>query len=61
MRLGKDVKYTLTDMKLLHNPFPLALLGADVLKAGRPDMWNYTGMDLTVDGSAGVLKFQKGS
>lgn len=60
LRLGKDVKFSITGMKLLNNPFPLALLGADVLTAGRAKMWNYIGSDITEDGQSGVLKFKKG-
>lgn len=61
LRLGEDVKFVLTGMKLLNNPFPLALLGADVLGAGRKDMWNYLGIDLTEDGLSGTMKFKRGT
>ena len=55
--LGKDVNFTITDLKLIANPYPLALLGVDVLKAGRPSMWNHLGTDLMKDCTTRVLKF----
>ena len=61
LRLGEDVKFILTGMKLLNNPFPLALLGADVLGAGRKNMWNYLGIDLAEDGQSGTMKSKRGA
>ena len=48
-------------MKLINNPFPLALLGADVLKSGRKGMWNYRGTEISEDGLSGVMNFKRGS
>ena len=47
-------------MKLLNNPFPLALLGTDVLGAGYPRMWNFMGIEFADDGKSGVMKFKQG-
>ena len=60
LRLRKEVKFTIMGMKLIANPYSLALIGADVLKAARPGMWNYLGIDPTEDGSSRVLKFGQG-
>ena len=55
------MKFTITGLKLIANPYPLALLGVDILKAGCPGMWNYLGINLMEDGTARVLKFKQGS
>ena len=47
-------------MKLLNNPFLLALLEVDVLGAGRPGMWNLVGIEFADDGKSGVMKFKRG-
>ena len=45
-------------MKLLNNLFPIALLGADLLGAGCPGMWNFMGIEFVDDGKSGVTKFK---
>ena len=48
-------------MKLINKPFPLALLGAYVLKSWCKGMWNYSGIKISEDGLTGVMNFKQGS
>ena len=48
-------------MKLINNPFPLALLEVDVLKSGRKGIWNYRDIEISEDGFTGVMNFKQGS
>ena len=45
--LGGQVKFTLTCMRVIEHPFPLFLIGADILYGGKMGKsWNYTGFKL---------------
>ena len=47
LRLGGQVKFTLTGMRVIEHPFPLFLIGADILCGGKKgNSWNYTGFKL---------------
>ena len=47
LRLGGQVKFTLTGMRVIEHPFPLFLIGADILCGGKTgNSWNYTGFKL---------------
>ena len=65
MRLGVGVKFTLTGMRIIEHPFPLFLLGADVLCGGRKSpAWNYEGLSVRTgpDGAVtGSVRFRSGA
>ena len=63
LRLGGQVKFTLTGMRVIEHPFPLFLIGADILCGGKKEgSWNYTGCRLKtmpcgrVDGTVGFTR-----
>ena len=64
MRLGENVSFTLTGMRVIDHPFALFLLGADVLCGGcKAPAWNYEGIAVrTSDDSkvSGSVKFRSG-
>ncbi len=45
LQFGEHIRFCLKDLRVLKHPYPLVLIGADILRGGRPDgCWNYTGM-----------------
>ena len=47
LRLGSQVKFTLTGMRVIEHPFPVFLIRADILCGGKTGKsWNYTGFKL---------------
>ena len=63
LRLSEHVRFTVGGMRIISHPFPMMLLGADILKGGRkPPGWNYVGWELE-DGLTkvgGSLLFRRG-
>lgn len=60
MQLGDGVVFELENVRVLDHPYPLFLLGGDVVKCGRnKDRWVCYGVDWRPDGSGvvGELKF----
>lgn len=63
MKMGKDVTFSLKNVRVLEHPQPLFLLGADILRGGRmhPE-WNFSGLtQKTVAGGnvEGELRFER--
>ena len=65
MRLGPNVSFVISGMRVLEHPHPLMLIGADILCGGRaPPSWNYEGSTLTTEGPGvvtGSLRFRRGT
>lgn len=65
LRLGERVRFTLTGMRVITHPFPLFLIGADILCGGKPSpSWNYTGFHITTGANGkvtGTVGFQRGA
>ena len=54
LRLSDKVRFSVRGMRIISHPFPMMLLGADILKGGRkPPGWNYVGWELE-DGLSSV-------
>ena len=64
LRLGGQVKFTLTGMRVIEHPFPLFLIGADIQCGGKMgNSWNYTGFKLLTklcNKVVGTVGFKRG-
>ena len=65
MRLGEQVSFTLTGMRVINHPFALFLLGADILCGGRKaPSWNFTGISIVTSPCgkvSGSMSFHDGT
>ena len=51
LHLGERVVFTLTGMRVIEHPFPIFLLGADVMCGGHEGpSWNYEGLTICTEG-----------
>jgi hypothetical protein len=58
LKLGPGVSYAIHGLKLIRHPYPLVLVGSDVLSGGRPfDQVNYAGVRLSTDRQSSVRGF----
>ena len=65
LRVGEHVRFQLRGMRVIDHPFPLFLLGADILCGGRkPPGWNYEGVDVITGENgevSGSIRFRCGA
>lgn len=63
MRLGQRMAFTLTGMRVIEHPFPLLLMGTDVMCGSREgSSWNYKGLIIRTEKGRviGSAHFQNG-
>lgn len=64
LQLTPDVKFLIRNLKLIQHPYPLLLVGSDILSGGRPaGQWNYHGVlvDTSDHGeTSGRILFKRG-